>query len=449
VVLTNLQPGRTYSFKAASSDQNGNGPTSSSTLNFTTQTTPDLTGPVFTTAPFASGVSKTQAVIEWDTDEPSTTQIKYGTSSDQLNSQTALPGLANIHGIVLTNLNPGTTYYFRAMSMDSSGNLSESSVGQFATVAPDTTPPDGTITINSGANYTNSTLVTLTLSCSDASGCAHMEFSNDNTVWSTPEDYNTSKMWTLSSGDGLKTVYVKFQDGAGIWSGAFSDSITLQTVAPGVPDISVSPALLALGQVVTGSTSTPQTVTISNTGTANLVISAIDKTGTDAGMFSVATGGPNPCSSLTPTISPGRNCTVNVTFSPTSTLKKTATLSISSDDPDENPVNVSLSGNGVIVKLTRPNGGEPWKSGTIQTITWQTMSAPPKQVAKFRLRRTINGGTTWVTMVTRSGNPGRYDWKVPAVLSIKKRCRIKVILLDSLGSIIGSDVSDRWFTIIP
>jgi hypothetical protein len=116
--------------------------------------------------------------------------------------------------------------------MDSSGNLSESNVGQFTTVAPDTTPPSGTITINSGVNYTNSTLVTLTLSCSDASGCAHMEFSNDNTVWSTPEDYNTSKMWTLSSGDGLKTVYVKFQDGAGNWSGAFSDSITLQTIAP-------------------------------------------------------------------------------------------------------------------------------------------------------------------------------------------------------------------------
>jgi len=232
VVITNLQPGTTYSFKAASSDQSGNGPTSSSTLNFTTQATPDLTGPVFTTAPFASGVSKTGAVIEWDTDEPSTTQIKYGTSSDQLNYQTALPGLANAHDIVLTNLNPGTTHYFRAMSMDSSGNLSESPVGQFTTVAPDTTPPSGSISINSGANYTNSITVTLSLSCTDASGCAHMQFSNDNAVWSTPEDYQASKTWTLSSGDGPKTVYVKFQDGAGNWSGAFSDSITLQTVPP-------------------------------------------------------------------------------------------------------------------------------------------------------------------------------------------------------------------------
>jgi len=205
---------------------------------------------------------------------------------------------------------------------------------------------------------------------------------------------------------------------------------------------------LNFGQVLIGDSST-QTVTISNTGTADLVISLIETTGVDAGMFIVATGGTNPCPSLTPTIAPGGNCTVNVTFSPTSKAQKTAALSISSNDPDDNPVDVSLSGTGVIVKLTSPNGGEVWKSGTIRTITWDTTSAPPKQVAKFRLRRTINGGTTWVTMVTHSGNPGRYDWKVPAVLSIKKRCRVKVILLDSLGRIIASDVSDKVFTIQP
>ena len=116
---------------------------------------------------------------------------------------------------------------------------------------------------------------------------------------------------------------------------------------------------------------------------------------------------------------------------------------------DENPANVSLSGNGKIVKLTRPNGGEVWKSRTTERITWQTMSAPPTPVAKFRLRYTKDGGTTWRTIVTRSGNPGWYDWKVPAVLSIKKRCKVKAVLLDSLGGVIGSDVSNKNFTIQP
>ena len=101
------------------------------------------------------------------------------------------------------------------------------------------------------------------------------------------------------------------------------------------------------------------------------------------------------------------------------------------------------------VKLTRPNGGEIWESGTTETITWDTMNLPPEPVAKFRLRYTNDGGTTWKAIVTRLGNPGRYDWKVPAVLNTKKRCKIKVVLLNSLGSIIGSDMSDSRFTITP
>ena len=59
-----------------------------------------------------------------------------------------------------------------------------------------------------------------------------MQFSNDNTNWSTAETYATSKTWTLSSGDGTKTVYAKFKDTAGNWSTAYSDTITLDTTAP-------------------------------------------------------------------------------------------------------------------------------------------------------------------------------------------------------------------------
>jgi len=96
----------------------------------------------------------------------------------------------------------------------------------------DITPPTGTITINGGAAYTNSTSVTLTQSCSDASGCAQMQFSNDNATWSVPVSYATTTNGTLSSGDGTKTVYAKLQDNAGNWSTAFSASITLDTIAP-------------------------------------------------------------------------------------------------------------------------------------------------------------------------------------------------------------------------
>ena len=98
----------------------------------------------------------------------------------------------------------------------------------------------GSILVNSGATRTNSTSVTLTLSCDDGTGsCAQMQFSNDNITWSAPEAYETTKSWTLASGgDGTRTVYVRFQDNASNWTVAFYDTIILET-AP--PTVSASP----------------------------------------------------------------------------------------------------------------------------------------------------------------------------------------------------------------
>jgi hypothetical protein len=56
-----------------------------------------------------------------------------------------------------------------------------------------------------------------------------MQFSNDNVTYSTPEAYGTTKSWTLSAGDGTKTVYAKFSDAAGNWSAPYSDTIDLIT----------------------------------------------------------------------------------------------------------------------------------------------------------------------------------------------------------------------------
>ncbi len=103
------------------------------------------------------------------------------------------------------------------------------------TVTVDNTPPQGTITINNGNSYTNLPQVTLTLSAVDnLSGVVEMQFSNDGSSFSTPESYSTSKLWILTAGDGTKTVYVKFRDGAGNWSGDtdISDTIILDTTDP-------------------------------------------------------------------------------------------------------------------------------------------------------------------------------------------------------------------------
>lgn len=102
------------------------------------------------------------------------------------------------------------------------------------TITVDISLPTGTVNINSSAAYTNSTSVNLTLSCSDTggSGCYQMQFSNDGTAWSAWEAYNTAKAWTLTSGDGTKTVYAKFRDNALNESTSVTDTITLDTAAP-------------------------------------------------------------------------------------------------------------------------------------------------------------------------------------------------------------------------
>lgn len=68
---------------------------------------------------------------------------------------------------------------------------------------------------------TYSANVVLTLFASDGSneldGSAMMIISNDNLEWSNPEPYKTAKVWSLSPGEGEKTVYAKFSDAAGNW----------------------------------------------------------------------------------------------------------------------------------------------------------------------------------------------------------------------------------------
>ena len=102
-------------------------------------------------------------------------------------------------------------------------------------IQKDTIPPAGTIKIDNGQPYTNSTVVRLSLSALDnqgGSGIDKMAFSVDNHNWTSPELYNQTKVFRLPSGDGTKTIYVKFSDKAGNWSAVYSGSIILDTIPP-------------------------------------------------------------------------------------------------------------------------------------------------------------------------------------------------------------------------
>ncbi len=95
------------------------------------------------------------------------------------------------------------------------------------------TPPTGSILINNGDAYTGSTSVTLTLNYSDpGSGVSQVRYSNDASTWSGWESASSTKAWSLSSGDGTKTVYYQIRDNGGHISTTYSDTIILDTSTP-------------------------------------------------------------------------------------------------------------------------------------------------------------------------------------------------------------------------
>ncbi|MCE5262102.1 MAG: chitobiase/beta-hexosaminidase C-terminal domain-containing protein [Deltaproteobacteria bacterium] len=101
-----------------------------------------------------------------------------------------------------------------------------------AAITLDTAAPAATVVVNGGASRTNSATVTLTLASS--ADAAAMQFKNEAGTWSTPETYSTTKTWTLSAGDGTKTVSAQVRDTAGNWSALASAAITLDTTAPAI-----------------------------------------------------------------------------------------------------------------------------------------------------------------------------------------------------------------------
>lgn len=98
-----------------------------------------------------------------------------------------------------------------------------------------------------------------------------------------------------------------------------------------------------------------------------------------------------------------------------------------------------------VVRITSPNGGETLKSGDAATIRWTTHKTI-RPVAKTVLKYTTDG-STWNAIKTLTGNLGSFNWKVPAISSTK--CKVKVILKDATGANIGTDISDKFFTIQP
>jgi hypothetical protein len=139
--------------------------------------------------------------------------------------------------------------------------------------------------------------------------------------------------WLLGSVLLVAGIWVACGGGGGGGGGGGS------TPPPPAPVVSLSPASLTFGPMNQGSTSKPQTVTLSNTGNASLSIAGIVINSGAWDEFNET----NNCGS---SVLAGANCTFSVTFSPFTNGSLQSAINIF-DNAANSPQAISLSGTGL------------------------------------------------------------------------------------------------------
>jgi hypothetical protein len=107
---------------------------------------------------------------------------------------------------------------------------------------------------------------------------------------------------------------------------------------PPAPAVSLSTTSLSFGTQGVNTTSTAESVTLSNSGNATLSITAFALSGTNPGDFNQT----NTCGT---SVAAGAACTISVTFTPSATGTRTAALGIT-DNAAGSPQTISLTGTG-------------------------------------------------------------------------------------------------------
>jgi hypothetical protein len=148
--------------------------------------------------------------------------------------------------------------------------------------------------------------------------------------------------------DGSCTVSVRFKPtvigsrsaAIEIKSSTTTRRVTLRgaATAPPVPVVTLSPTSVSFPGTASGSSSAAQTVKVRNTGTAPLQVATITVTGAQAGDFAAS----NTCGAA---VAVNASCSIAVTFKPTTTGSRSATLEVKSNAAAKT---LSLKGTGAV-----------------------------------------------------------------------------------------------------
>lgn len=123
--------------------------------------------------------------------------------------------------------------------------------------------------------------------------------------------------------------------------------------------------------------SAAQTFTIRNIGTVDLTGLAVSLSGADSAHFSLGALGST-------TLAAGVTTTFTVTFSPSAVGARNAVVAIASNDPNENPFEINVTGNGVTiaadVQVSKTNFEDGLVAGRDTIYTIQVLNAGPASV---------------------------------------------------------------------
>ena len=165
----------------------------------------------------------------------------------------------------------------------------------------------------------------------------------------------TLKPFITGQPDGILTIWISNGAGSyeifldGLFGKAQTGSFTIGSSVVKAPEINVyQPSTSKLGDgkttksfgtVVVGKTGTARKFIIKNTGNATLKNLAIKKDGSNKNDF--VTGALSKTS-----LAAGESASFNVSFKPSAKGTRTAAIHIASNDADENPFDIKLSGEG-------------------------------------------------------------------------------------------------------
>ena len=203
----------------------------------------------------------------------------------------------------------------------------------------------GTTSAAKSVTLTNSGTAALTISSIGVSGANAGDFAQTNTCPLSPSTLAAGATCTLSvtfspTATGSRSANVTISDNAA----GSPQSVALSGIGTvSAPAVTLNPTSLSFGNQNVGTTSAAKSVTLTNSGTAALTITSITVAGTNAGDFAQT----NTCPISPSTLAAGANCTISVTFTPSASGSRGASVTIS-DNAAGSPQSVTLSGTGVI-----------------------------------------------------------------------------------------------------